>query len=126
MRTYVIGRSREADIILTNASIAPRHAELVVSNHDDYYLTDCASGSGSWLQTGDSWTPLRQGFVTERHRIRFGTYETSLSQLISALRRGTRGQPSEGSGSAIANSAAMLAGTVERDPTTGEIVRKRT
>ncbi len=121
----MIGRSREADIILTDASIAPRHAELVISDDHDHYLTDCASGGGSWIKSADGWRPLRQDFVTEQATLRFGSHETSLSQLLAALRPRQRRQSSTGGSDTANNDATRLTGTVERDPATGEIVRKR-
>ncbi|MGI9491172.1 MAG: FHA domain-containing protein, partial [Geminicoccaceae bacterium] len=44
----MIGRSLYANITLVDASVAPHHAELVVTDDDRYYLTDCASASGTW------------------------------------------------------------------------------
>ncbi len=131
MRTLIIGRSRGADIILTDKSVAPRHAELVLTDDGKCYLTDCASGGGSWIQVDQEWAELRQSFVTKEQRIRFGDHECDLPALLATISRrrnvagvGVGGGEGGEAGTGQAGTAP-LTGTVERDPVTGEIVRKR-
>jgi len=38
MRTYVIGRSQNADIVIAGATVAAHHAELVVWDYGDSLL----------------------------------------------------------------------------------------
>ena len=46
MRTLVIGRSPSADVVIADASLAPHHAELVITDDGRLYLTDCATDAG--------------------------------------------------------------------------------
>ena len=39
LKTYVIGRSALADIVLADESVAPRHAEVVVTEDGHYFAT---------------------------------------------------------------------------------------
>ncbi len=128
MRTYVIGRGRGADIILPDKSVAGRHAELLVTKEGRYHLTDCASGRGSWTRAGgteSTWTELRQGFVSEDHEFRFGQYDCNLQTLLEAADHRRTTQTIPGDLAKPDEDSIMLTGTVERDPLTGEIVRKR-
>ncbi len=131
MRTYVIGRDRHVDIVLDDPSVGNRHAELVVSDDARIYLTDCASGRGTWIKSAadgaDGWQPLRQSFVQPEQELRFGDHLCTAQRLLQSHAE-TRRDPGENTvapGGASERPRARLTGAVERDPTTGEIVRKR-
>lgn len=114
--TLVVGRSVDADIRLADPSIAERHAELVITADGRYHLTDCASGAGTWRRPAGSdgpWQTVRQAFVGVDDALRFGDHACAARALVSALPGGSPdGRP-------------VSRGRVERDPLTGEIVRKR-
>ena len=130
----MIGNSGLADIRLPHDSVAARHAELVVTDDGHFYLTDCGSGQGTWRQVpgeagGDGWAPLRQDFVAADEVIRLGRHRCSLGQLLNRP-----AAPAAGDGPPAARApgpepegerAARPKGPVERDPLTGQIVRKR-
>ena len=40
MRTFVIGRSPDADIVLADVSVARQHAELVITDDGRFHLND--------------------------------------------------------------------------------------
>lgn len=136
MRTYVIGRSPHADIVLADPSVARRHAELLNSDDGRLFLTDCASDSGSWRQavsTSNSanpdWLPLRQAFIDADEPLRLGEFHCTAAQLLQMA----SGTPDNGDSSARGHDgfgarnepATMPRGSVERDPHTGEIIRRR-
>ena len=135
MRTIVIGRSPYADIVLADATVARRHAEVVVTNDGRYYLTDCRTESGSWRQvTGetdrDRWEKLRQSFVGVSELLRFGDHRCTLKELLRDLDAAENGSPGaagrgRGESGNVERRAEARRGPVERDPTTGEIVPKR-
>ena len=58
VRTLVIGRSPSADVVIADASLAPHHAELVVTDDGRLYVTDCATDAGTWIRGEGS---LRDG-----------------------------------------------------------------
>lgn len=135
MRSFVIGRSQFADLRLPDASIAAQHAEVVVTEDGRAHVTDTGSRGGTWRRVrdevgGDTWVPIRQSFVAADEVLRFGDHAVTVGELLRELlpkvRRdggGGRGAgPSGGDGSAR---PGPLKGPVERDPVTGEIVRRR-
>ena len=42
-----------ADVVIADTSVAPHHAELIVTADGRFHLTDCASESGTWRQSAD-------------------------------------------------------------------------
>lgn len=139
MRTYVIGRSPHADIVLADPSVARRHAELLVSDDQRLFLTDCASDAGSWRRadhsstdTNPDWLPLRQAFIDQHEPLRLGDYHCNARQLLqmaSSTLDNDQQHNADHHGStglgARNEPTAMPRGAVERDPHTGEIIRRR-
>ena len=148
MRSYVIGRSPYADIVLADPTVDRRHAEVVTTEDGRLYLTDCVSEGGTWRraaskQDGEAplWSRLRQGFVSAQEPLRFGEHEASLEALLGAAApadpeaggrwrwdslAGPEGEPAlalKGNGGRA--NTQRPRGKVERDPVTGEIVAKR-
>ena len=144
MRTYVIGRSPHADIVLADPTVARRHAELLSTDDGRLFLTDCASDSGSWRQashppgklpdagaeTGNSeWLPLRQTFINANEPLRLGDFHCNAAQLLQLANdtpdNGNARPRNQDSFGARNQPGAMPRGSVERDPRTGEIIRRR-
>ena len=126
MRTLVIGRSPSADVVIADASLAPHHAELVLTDDGRLYLTDCATDSGTWRQSDErgasGWHPVRQAFVARNEPLRLGDHRCTANDLL----RHRGGAPFETSGSGWdAAARSRMRGPVVRDPATGEIVRRR-
>lgn len=80
--TLTIGRSRQADIQLDDASVSRLHAELTVIQGRRYYLTDRNSLAGTRVLHGGRWVPHRQGYVNSDTKLRLGKYEVSVSDLL--------------------------------------------
>jgi hypothetical protein len=115
-------------VVIADASVAPHHAELVITDHGRLYLTDCATESGTWRQGGGDkapgWHPVRQAFVEPDEPLRLGDHRCTANDLLR--RRG--GAPSEAADSSDAwhgPARSRVRGSVVRDPATGEIVRRR-
>ena len=143
MRTFVIGRSPEADIVLADASVGRRHAELVVTDDGRFHLTDCGGGDGTWRAVArrggeEIWERTRQSFVAVSQPLRFGSYRVTVQELLSRRAPGLHDQGAVGApggvggpgggpggGTAGGSGEPALRGPVERDPRTGEIVRRR-
>jgi hypothetical protein len=124
VKTLVIGRSPSADVVIADASLAPHHAELVVTDDGRAYVTDCATDTGTWVQgegrSASGWQPIRQGFVRPDQPLRLGDHECTVDDLL----RRHRGAPADASGGHGA-ARRRVRGPVARDPATGEIVRRR-
>lgn len=133
MKTLVIGRSAYADIVLADASIALHHAELVVTDDGRYFLTDCAGETGTWRQKGQAeggsgWVPLRQAFVSPDEPLRLGDHLCTAAELAGESRGDRSAAPrsfGDGDGARTGGSVERSGGRVERNPVTGEIVRRR-
>ncbi len=123
MRTLVIGRSPSADVVIADASLAPHHAELVVTDDGRFYVTDCATDAGTWVrgEAAAGWQPVRQGFVRPDQPLRLGDHECTVDDLL----RRHRGAPADASPGGDGAAHRRVRGPVARDPATGEIVRRR-
>ena len=126
LKTLVIGRSPSADVVIADASVAPHHAELVITDDGRLYLTDCATDGGTWVKgEGDvPWQPVRQGFVQPDQPLRLGDHQCRASDLL----RWSHGAAADASAPGGAWDTApqrRMRGPVIRDPATGEIVRRR-
>ena len=81
-RTFIIGRTRRADIQLDDETVSRLHAELALTSARRYYLTDRGSLRGTWLYRDGKWNPHRQGYIDIDERLRFGKVEVRLSALL--------------------------------------------
>lgn len=148
MKTLVIGRSPFADVVVADASVAPHHAEMIVTDSGRLYLVDCASAGGTWrraprrLQEGENgggrrsgsgaepWSRIRQTFVAADEPLRLGDYACSADALLRSARDASPQRAAAAAGAASGASPGEggrqpLRGRVERDAVTGEIVRRR-
>ena len=126
MRTLVIGRSPFADVVVADASVAPHHAELVLTGDDRLHLTDCGTEAGTWRQgPGGDWQAVRQAFVDRTERLRLGNFHCTAAELLRIA--GERAQAGDMDPERLRErgSAQRLRGRLQRDPLTGEIVRRR-
>ena len=129
IKTWLIGRNPECDIVLADATISRRHAELVEGLDGRFYLTDRESAAGTWTHNGADWVKLRQAFVTPDEPLMLGRYSTTANALLKLLAQqkggGAGRNAGKGAGAAAAGlERAIPAGGVMRNPRTGEIVGK--
>jgi pSer/pThr/pTyr-binding forkhead associated (FHA) protein len=125
LKTYVVGRSPFADIVIADPSVAEYHAEIVMADDGRIFVGDCGTGSGTWRRASKgertAWKPLRQAFVRRDDVLRLGDYERSVSDVLAPVAP----QPSPGGRDQIRRDAGRPGGRLSRDPTTGEVVRRR-
>ncbi len=129
-RSFVIGRSPYADVVLADTSVARRHAEVVTTGDGRFHLTDCAAPTGTWRRANGGedgkWEQIRQAFVAVDEPLRLGDHACTIQSLL-----GDRLDTEEGAGKGrwrhegMPEAADPPRGRVERDPETGEIVSKR-
>lgn len=132
-RSFVIGRSPYADVVLADISVARRHAELVATGDGRFHLTDCAGETGTWRradgQADGKWESIRQAFVTADEPIRFGEHACTVRSLLGDQLDAGGGSRGAGKGrwrhEGLPEAPDPRRGRVERDPETGEIVAKR-
>ena len=78
MKIFTIGR-KDADIVLTDQQqqVSRLHAELTIADDGSYYLTDCGSSNGTFVN-GKSLTQKRQQTLREGDVISVPGYEIEL------------------------------------------------
>ncbi len=133
MKTLIVGRSPHADIVLADDGVARRHLEIVAAD-GRYFIADCGTETGTWRAVGrqsgeEVWEPVRQVFVHPDQPLRLGQYRTSLNELFARIKpidQTEAGGHDKGlRRAAKSGSPPSLEGPVERDPRTGQIVRRR-
>jgi len=134
LKTLVVGRSPFADVVIADASVAPHHAEIVVTDDGRLYLTDCGTHTGTWRQTGSpggadtpSWSPVRQEFIGADEPLRLGDHRCTAAELMHTASNGAPSHPREAPAAwdRAEGHRQRLRGRLERDAATGEIVRRR-
>ena len=117
--SYFIGRGKNNDIRLTDPTVSRRHAELVVTEDGRYYLTDCASTQGTYVERDSRWTAVRQAFVAEADPLRLGEHRTEVRELLAGVSSSSgRGRGKEGR---PMGRNKPPSGSVMRNPQTGEV-----
>ena len=117
-RSVYVGRSRRSDVRLADRSVSRRHAELTMADDGRIYITDCASRFGTHVRSRTGWREIRQEFVDIDDMLRLGDCEVPVRELLALA-------DSPGSPTAQAPiEERRPSGPVERDPRTGEVVRK--
>jgi pSer/pThr/pTyr-binding forkhead associated (FHA) protein len=83
---FSIGRERDCDLPLADASVSGRHAELTFLDNGQFLLTDCRSTNGTFL-VGSDGEPRRihQSLISPLDRVRFGAVTFEVKALIEAL-----------------------------------------
>lgn len=134
MKAWTIGRSRTADIVIgpDQNSVSREHAELVETDEGRFYLTDCDSRFGTYIQEpGGNWKRFRQSYVQKRDHIRLGEFEVTVAELLTLIPDDSEGRPvpqyvfvSDKSTVRESDISELPRGPVERDPATGKIIRR--
>jgi len=98
--TMSIGRSSECDVILEDPSVSRLHAELTLSRHQRLYLTDCDSLSGTYVFRNTEWVAIRQQYIAESDRVRFGDVEMTATKLrvVAFQEQAIKKSPNQDSG----------------------------
>ena len=87
-RVLTIGRSADADIQMDDDSLSRVHAELAIARDAGRLcVTDRSSANGTWLDAGGEWERIAQRQVAFTDRLRLGSVEVEVAEL---LRRASR------------------------------------
>ncbi len=116
-------------MVIADASLAPHHAELVITDDGRLYLTDCATDARHLGQRRRgrmrAGSLVRQDFVRPDQPLRLGDHRCTASDLLRRTPRRAGGRLSAGGGAWHGGRNVGVRGPVARDPATGEIVRRR-
>ncbi|HEY7297542.1 MAG TPA: FHA domain-containing protein [Xanthobacteraceae bacterium] len=142
INAFLVGRSKECDVVVADPSVSRRHAEFLVNAVNDLMLADCDSTFGTFIRRGDAWQRITTARVEVSDQVRLGRYQTSIRALMTALADRLRDTttsapvPQQPAATAVcgpnAAAATRPAGAappgkvvVERDPETGEIISRK-
>lgn len=123
MKSYLIGRKKDCDIVLNDPSVSRQHAELVMSSGAQIVLIDRESKFGTFLfaKSKKEWQRITTMRVNLDDRIKLGRFETAVKDLVAKLPRGAAPAAAEPASSPSFDARSP----VERNPETGEIVSRR-
>jgi pSer/pThr/pTyr-binding forkhead associated (FHA) protein len=114
--SYTLGRHKDCDIHFNSSTVSRVHAEIIFCEDGRFYLTDCMSTGGSFVQRDGAWQPVRQEFVAPNERLKFGDYEIQASELKSLA-------PAANRSSSPSSESSTSDQGLRRDPNTGEIIQ---
>lgn len=84
--TWMIGRSSQCDIPISNDDTVSRfHAELVIGQDNKPFLADRESKQGTWIWMDGRWQRQLHGYVQLGTRVRLGSYETTIDDLMNLI-----------------------------------------
>lgn len=84
-KTYVVGRSMNADITIDHDTISRQHLEVTITNNHRFFCVDCNTTHGTYFQRNQEWKKLTQGYVERSDLIRLGEKKVSFSKIASKL-----------------------------------------
>jgi pSer/pThr/pTyr-binding forkhead associated (FHA) protein len=133
MKAFLLGRSKECDVVIVDPTVSRRHAEFVVKSDNVFVLVDCGSKFGTFIRRGESWQPVQSEPVRIDDRIRLGQHETTIRTIMSVvverLRATAAGRPAAppppDPPSQSPPPAPPRKAVIERDPETGEIITRK-
>lgn len=113
MPSYVIGRAPDPDrprIVVADPTISRRHATLSDLGSGMYQLTDLNSTSGTYVRATGGWRKVDSVTVQAMDEIRLGEVVMTVQAML---------------GSAETSILPPSGVKLERNPDTGEIVKKK-
>lgn len=84
-KTFIIGRGRDSDILLTHSSISRRHAELIVGADGNAEIRDLQSSGGTYLLRDGKEIPVTTAKLKTTDLLRLSSYDISVKDLLSLL-----------------------------------------
>ncbi|MGQ0686127.1 FHA domain-containing protein [Bradyrhizobium sp.] len=127
MKSFLLGRGLDCDVVFADPTVSRRHAEFVVKSEREFLLVDSASTYGTFVRSGQEWKQITTAQVSIDDQIRLGRHDTSVRAVMSAVIEKLRASapadekppPASPSSREPVKRAAL-----ERDPETGEIIRR--
>lgn len=105
MNSWLIGRGEQANIRIDDGTVSREHADLVETSPGHYLLADLGSSGGTYRLRNGNWERLVRGHVSADDQVKLGEWIGTVADLLA--------------------SAPARSRVIERNPETGEIVRRR-
>lgn len=80
---YRVGRDRENDIVLDDATVSRAHAEVRLETKGGALLVDLHSTNGTCVREGDEWVEIDRATVDADERILIGDVVTTVDALVA-------------------------------------------
>ena len=128
MKSFLLGRGLECDVIFTDPTVSRRHAEFVVKSDREFLLVDSASTYGTFVLSGREWKQITTAQVSIDDQIRLGRHDTTVRAVMSAVIERLRGSAPAETKPMPASPAPrepVKRAALERDPETGEIIKRK-
>lgn len=84
-KTYVVGRSMNADITIDHETISRRHLEVTITKDKRFFCIDCNTTHGTYFERDQEWKKLTQGYIEKSETIRLGEKSVSFGKITSKL-----------------------------------------
>jgi hypothetical protein len=78
-----IGRAAECSLVLDHDSVSRTHAQAEVTDKGYLSIRDAASSNGTFLHRKGRWIRVSRVVLGMQDRIRFGSCEVPLAQLVA-------------------------------------------
>ncbi len=86
-KSYTIGRDTTADIPIADASVSRIHAQALLDEAGQLFLTDCNSSNGTFLLRDGKEQRISQERLLATDQIKFGGVSLPVTALLAAIRR---------------------------------------
>jgi pSer/pThr/pTyr-binding forkhead associated (FHA) protein len=83
--SITVGRSRDCDLVLADASVSRRHAELRMLADGTVQVTDLGSTRGTAVLRRGKVVPIVSGIVERAETLRFGDAEIAVADVLAVL-----------------------------------------
>lgn len=87
LRSILVGREETCDIKLSDRSVSRVHAELQLLDNGDFYVTDCNSSQGTFVEQDGGRTPVKQMQVRRRAVLVLGKARLPLGDVVAYIER---------------------------------------
>lgn len=86
LHRFSVGRSPDCDLVLADASVSRRHAEVSILEDGQIFVVDCRSTHGTRVSHGRGQRDVRQDVVAADAVLHFGDVAIAVSDVVRALR----------------------------------------
>ena len=122
-KVLIVGRGQRADIRLVDASVSRLHAELVIGGDGSLRVADRSSANGTWVDVDGSWERVTQRRIVAGDRLRFGSCEIIVSELMHSVHADGRHGAHEHQADVRRPIDGLPRRAVRRDPVSGAVVK---
>jgi len=84
-KKFLIGREKGCDLILADASVSRKHAELSIESESRIVIRDLGSSRGTFLMRSGSPQRVVHATISRGDTVRFGELEIAVADILASL-----------------------------------------